>query len=61
MVEAAKAPSIFASRAFRQYFIGQSLSLLGDGLRTLAVPLLAWLIEPGARRVRDIRSNQVSS
>ncbi|MGA8534258.1 MAG: MFS transporter [Candidatus Tumulicola sp.] len=37
-----KAPSIFASRAFRQYFVGQSLSLLGDGLRTLAVPLLAY-------------------
>ncbi|MBV8371893.1 MAG: MFS transporter, partial [Candidatus Eremiobacteraeota bacterium] len=35
-------PSIFASRAFRQYFVGQSLSLLGDGLRTLAVPLLAY-------------------
>jgi MFS family permease len=42
MVEVAKAPSIFASRAFRQYFIGQSFSLLGDGLRTLAVPLLAY-------------------
>jgi MFS family permease len=38
----ARTPSIFASRAFRQYFIGQSLSLLGDGLRTLAVPLLAY-------------------
>lgn len=34
--------SIFESRAFRQYFIGQSLSLLGDGLRLLAVPLLAY-------------------
>jgi len=34
--------SVFASRAFRQYFVGQSLSLLGDGLRTLAVPLLAY-------------------
>ncbi len=37
-----RAPSIFASGAFRQYFVGQSLSLLGDGLRTLAVPLLAY-------------------
>jgi MFS family permease len=37
-----RTPSIFASRAFRQYFVGQSLSLLGDGLRTLAVPLLAY-------------------
>ncbi len=42
MVAAPKAPSIFSSRAFRQYFIGQSLSMLGDGLRTLAVPLLAY-------------------
>ncbi|HYK53530.1 MAG TPA: MFS transporter [Candidatus Eremiobacteraceae bacterium] len=42
MVSAPAAPSIFASRAFRQYFIGQSLSMLGDGLRTLAVPLLAY-------------------
>ncbi|MEO6835562.1 MAG: MFS transporter [Candidatus Tumulicola sp.] len=33
---------MFASSAFRQYFVGQSLSLLGDGLRTLAVPLLAY-------------------
>jgi MFS family permease len=42
MTAARKAPSVFASRAFRQYFAGQSLSLLGDGLRTLAVPLLAY-------------------
>jgi MFS family permease len=42
MVSAQAAPSIFASRAFRQYFIGQSFSMLGDGLRTLAVPLLAY-------------------
>lgn len=42
MVTAKSAPSVFSSRAFRQYFIGQSLSMLGDGLRTLAVPLLAY-------------------
>ena len=36
------AEGIFASRGFRQYFVGQSLSLLGDGLRVLAVPLLAF-------------------
>lgn len=35
-------PSVFGSRAFRQYFLGQSLSLLGDGLRTLAIPLFAF-------------------
>jgi MFS family permease len=38
----ARAAGIFGSAAFRQYFIGQSLSLLGDGLRLLAVPLLAY-------------------
>src|SRR5579863_10777734 len=42
MVSAQATSSIFSSRAFRQYFVGQSLSLLGDGLRTLAVPLLAY-------------------
>jgi len=36
------AEGIFASHGFRQYFVGQSLSLLGDGLRVLAVPLLAF-------------------
>jgi MFS family permease len=38
----ARAAGVFASAAFRQYFIGQSLSMLGDGLRLLAVPLLAY-------------------
>jgi len=33
---------IFSSRSFRQYFIGQSFSLLGDGFRTLAIPLLVF-------------------
>jgi MFS family permease len=35
-------PSVFESRGFRQYFLGQSLSVLGDGLRTLAIPLFAY-------------------
>src|SRR5579884_705223 len=35
-------PGIFASRSFRQYYTGQALSLIGDGLRTLAVPLLVY-------------------
>ncbi len=39
---ASGAPGIFASRAFRRYFAGQSLSFIGDGLRTLSVPLLAY-------------------
>lgn len=35
-------PSVFSVRGFRQYFLGQSLSLLGDGLRTLSIPLFAY-------------------
>lgn len=34
--------SIFASRSFRQYFIGQAFSYLGDALRLLAIPLLVY-------------------
>jgi len=33
---------IFSSRSFRQYYIGQALSLTGDGFRTLAIPLLVY-------------------
>ena len=36
------APSIFGSRSFRLYFAGQAASYIGDGLRTLAVPLLVF-------------------
>jgi MFS family permease len=39
---------IFASRSFRQYYIGQALSLIGDGLRTLAVPLLVYRLTGSA-------------
>jgi len=39
---------VFASPQFRQYFIGQSLSMLGDGLRTLAIPLLAFKLTHSA-------------
>jgi MFS family permease len=42
MGSAAGAPSVFASSAFRRYFAGQSLSFVGDGLRLLSVPLLAY-------------------
>ncbi len=42
MVGEVNAPSIFASRGFRRYFAGQSLSFVGDGLRMLSVPLLAY-------------------
>jgi MFS family permease len=33
---------IFASSAFSRYYIGQCLSYVGDGLRTIAVPLLVY-------------------
>ncbi|HET9030679.1 MAG TPA: MFS transporter [Candidatus Aquilonibacter sp.] len=39
---------VFSSPQFRQYFIGQSLSMLGDGLRTLAIPLLAFKLTHSA-------------
>ena len=42
MASASRAPSIFASSAFRRYFAGQSFSFIGDGLRLLSVPLLAY-------------------
>jgi MFS family permease len=35
-------PSIFASAAFRKYYAGQTLSYLGDGLRMISIPLLAY-------------------
>ena len=42
------ARTIFASRSFRQYYIGQALSLVGDGLRMLAVPLLVYRLTGSA-------------
>ncbi len=41
-------PGIFASRSFRQYYAGQALSMIGDGLRTLAVPLLVFKLTGSA-------------
>lgn len=40
--------SIFSFRSFRQYFIGQTLSMLGDGFRLLAIPLLVFGISHSA-------------
>jgi hypothetical protein len=40
--------SVFSSRSFRQYYVGQALSLAGDGLRTLAVPLLVYKLTGSA-------------
>jgi MFS family permease len=36
------ADSVFRTPAFRRYYAGQALSYLGDGLRTLAIPLLVF-------------------
>ncbi len=40
--------SIFRSRSFRLYYSGQALSVIGDGLRTLAVPLLVYKLTGSA-------------
>ncbi|HZV79788.1 MAG TPA: MFS transporter [Candidatus Binatus sp.] len=42
MARADTTRSIFAERSFSLYFSGQLLSYLGDGLRTLAIPLLVF-------------------
>ncbi len=34
--------SVFASRSFSLFFAGQALSYVGDGLRTIAIPLLVY-------------------
>jgi MFS family permease len=40
--------SAFRSRAFRRFYAGQALSYLGDGLRTLAIPLLVFRLTGSA-------------
>jgi len=40
--------SIFSVQRFRQYYIGQSLSLFGDGFRLLAIPLLVFHLSHSA-------------
>jgi MFS family permease len=43
MVPSARQPeSVFRSSEFRRYYAGQALSYLGDGLRTLVIPLLVF-------------------
>jgi MFS family permease len=39
---ARRTESAFRSSAFRRYYAGQAFSYLGDGLRTLAIPLLVF-------------------
>ena len=45
---AARTESVFRSSDFRRYYAGQALSYLGDGLRTLAIPLLVFHITGSA-------------
>jgi len=42
MSTVARAQGIFASRTFSLFYAGQALSYVGDGLRTLAIPLLVY-------------------
>src|SRR5579863_8873655 len=42
MSSIARQPGIFASRSFSLFYGGQALSYVGDGLRTLAIPLLVY-------------------
>ena len=42
MESIARAPGIFASRSFTLFYAGQAFSYVGDGLRTLAIPLLVY-------------------
>jgi MFS family permease len=49
MVRTARnAESIFRSSEFRRYYAGQALSYLGDGLRTLVIPLLVFRLTGSA-------------
>ena len=44
----ARAQGIFTSRSFSLFYAGQALSYVGDGLRTLAIPLLVYHITGSA-------------
>jgi MFS family permease len=44
----ARPASVFRSSAFSRFYAGQALSYLGDGLRTLAIPLLVFRLTGSA-------------
>lgn len=48
MSSIARTQGIFASRSFSLFYAGQALSYVGDGLRTLAIPLLVYHITGSA-------------
>jgi MFS family permease len=47
----ARTPSAFRSSAFSRFYAGQTLSYLGDGLRTLAIPLLVFRLTGSATAI----------
>jgi MFS family permease len=47
----ARPASVFRSSAFSRFYAGQALSYLGDGLRTLAVPLLVFRLTGSATAI----------
>jgi MFS family permease len=47
----ARSASAFRSSAFSRFYAGQSLSYLGDGLRTLAIPLLVFRLTGSATAI----------
>jgi MFS family permease len=44
----ARRESVFRSPAFTRFYLGQALSYVGDGLRTLAIPLLVFKLTGSA-------------
>src|ERR1700738_2904535 len=42
------AQSVFAERDFRLFYFGQATSYVGDGLRTIAIPLLVFQLTGSA-------------
>ncbi len=47
----ARAASVFHSSGFSRFYAGQTLSYLGDGLRTLAIPLLVFHLTGSATAI----------
>jgi MFS family permease len=47
----ARPASVFRSSAFTRFYAGQTLSYLGDGLRTLAIPLLVFRLTGSATAI----------
>jgi MFS family permease len=47
----ARSASAFRSSAFSRFYAGQTLSYLGDGLRTLAIPLLVFRLTGSATAI----------